>query len=147
MGLYLLAFEERLFLRGLRVPRSDFIFLLWLTRGASKLKPLVQGLPRPHMLPSHVLGFWLVLVHGASEAGLVFNLGPSHQCFFHHQGSVLPSIPKIGRLAGAGTKSLLEGEIKRKIAGKEFFPENLGIFQGKKTTFLFFFFGLYVFHS
>lgn len=70
----------------------------------------------------------------------MFNLGPSHQCFIHHQGSVLPSIPKIGRLAGAATKSLLEGEIKRKIAGKEFFPENLDIFQSKKNTFLGFFF-------
>ena len=95
VGLYLLAFEAGLLLQGLRVPVSDYSVPVVDERGFQVEAPCPGLTVSPHLtlVVFYDSGWFLyIAVHQTLN---VFNHRLSHQCFFHHQSSVFPSIPKI----------------------------------------------------
>lgn len=124
VGLYLLAFKERLFFKGSRSHCLIFPCGWW--EGLLSWSPSQQGFLCPRISPQGVLGFCLALIHSASEA-VCSVLLPHTNAFFHQKGMVL-LFPRWESLWGCHG-GLIGGQEKEKHCRERIFsPTKIGYF-------------------
>lgn len=136
VGLYLLAFKERLFFKGSRSHCLIFPCGWW--EGLLSWSPSQQGFLCPRISPQGVLGFCLALIHSASEA-VCSVLLPHTNAFFSSEGDG-SSIPKMGKFVGLPRRAYWRARERATLQGKNFFPNKNWIFSKVRATLFFLFF-------